>query len=233
MKKEKEKQVAQVSKTSLEDLFAKASGSNKIKEIAILLKADVQGSLEAVAASLMKIANDEIKVKILHKAVGGITESDVALASASNAIILGFNVRANNAAKMLIDKDRVDVRYYSIIYELLDDVKTIMGGMLEPIRRENMIGKAEIRQVFVMSKYGKVGGTFVLEGVIRRGAGARLLRDNVVIHEGKLKTLRRFKDDVKEVASGYECGIAFENYEDIKEKDIIEAFETVEEKRVL
>lgn len=217
---------------SLEDMFLQSKEGGK-KILPILIKGDVQGSVEAILGSLDKLATDEVSVKALHVAAGGITSSDVSLASASNAIIVGFNVRADNSAKELAAKDGVDIRYYSIIYDLIDDVKAILSGMLEPVIREKYLGSAEIREVFNVSKSGKVAGCFVTDGIILRGAGVRLLRDNVVIHEGKLKTLKRFKDDVKEVKINFECGMAFENYEDLKAGDSIEAFELIEEKRTL
>lgn len=224
---------ATASKNTLEELFAKASGDGQIKELPIIIKADVNGSSEAICASLDKLSTDEVKVKILHKAVGGINESDITLAEASGAMVVGFNVRASDQAKRLAEKEGVDIRYYSIIYNLLDDVKAILSGLLSPIKREEYLGTVEIRQVFNVSKVGKVAGAFVLDGLIKRGAGVRLLRDDVVIHEGKLKTLKRFKDDVKEVKGGYECGIAFENYDDIKENDRVEVYEIIEEQRSL
>ncbi len=221
------------SKTSLEDLFLKASGEGKIKELPIIIKGDVHGSIEAIITSLGKIESDEVKLKVLHSAVGSISESDVTLATASGAIILGFNVRANNAAASDADNNKVDIRYYSIIYNLIDDIKAIMSGMLSPIIREEYIGSVDIREVFNVSKVGKVAGSYVTKGIIKRGAGVRLLRDNIVIHEGKLKTLKRFKEDVKEVREGFECGIAFENYDDIKVDDSVEVFEIVEEQQKL
>ena len=221
------------SKTSLEDLFLKASGGNKIKELPLIIKGDVHGSIEAIITSLGKIESDEVKLKVLHSAVGGITESDITLAAASGALILGFNVRANNAATSLAENNKVDIRYYSIIYNLIDDIKSIMSGMLSPIIREVYIGSVDIREVFNISKVGKIAGSYVTKGMIKRGAGVRLLRDSIVIHEGKLKTLKRFKDDVKEVKEGYECGIAFENYDDIKVSDSVEVFEIVEEQKKL
>lgn len=232
LRKIKENKVT-VAKTSLEDLFQKASGESRIKELPIILKGDVHGSIEAIIGSLNKIESDEVKLRILHHAVGAITESDVTLAKASGAVILGFNVRANNAAALDADKNKVDIRYYSIIYNLIDDIKSIMSGMLSPIIREVYIGSVDIREVFNITKIGKVAGSYVTKGVIKRGAGVRLLRDDIVIHEGKLKTLKRFKDDVKEVSEGYECGIAFENYEDIKVGDKVEVFEIVEEQKHL
>ena len=221
------------SKTSLEDLFLKASGDNKIKELPIIIKGDVHGSIEAIITSLGKIESDEVKLKVLHSAVGGISESDITLAVASGALILGFNVRANNAASSSAESNKIDIRYYSIIYNLIDDIKAIMSGMLSPIIREVYIGSVDIREVFNISKVGKVAGSYVTKGVIKRGAGVRLLRDSIVIHEGKLKTLKRFKDDVKEVKEGFECGIAFENYDDIKVSDSVEVFEIVEEQKKL
>ena len=221
------------SKTSLEDLFLKASGDNKIKELPIIIKGDVHGSIEAIITSLGKIESDEVKLKVLHSAVGGISESDITLAVASGALILGFNVRANNAASSSAENNKIDIRYYSIIYNLIDDIKAIMSGMLSPIIREVYIGSVDIREVFNISKVGKVAGSYVTKGVIKRGAGVRLLRDSIVIHEGKLKTLKRFKDDVKEVKEGFECGIAFENYDDIKVSDSVEVFEIVEEQKKL
>ena len=204
-----------------------------VKELNVIIKGDVQGSVEAIIGSLSDISNDEVKVKIVHSAAGGITESDITLAAATKAIILAFNVRAGANVKELAHDEKVDVRYYSIIYNLIDDMKAAVGGMMSPVIREEFIGTAEIQQVFKMSKYGKVAGCLVRDGVVKRGAGVRLIRDNVVVHEGKLKTLKRFKDEVAEVKQGTECGMAFENYEDIKEGDVIEAFEVVEEARTL
>jgi translation initiation factor IF-2 len=221
------------SKTSLEELFQKASGDGKVKELPLIIKGDVHGSIEAINGSLSKIISDEVKLKIIHQAVGGITESDVTLSKATGAIILGFNVRSNAAASMDAQKNKVDIRYYSIIYNLIDDIKSIMSGMLSPIIREIYIGSVEIREVFNVSKVGKIAGSYVTKGVIKRGAGVRLLRDDIVIHEGKLKTLKRFKEDVKDVREGYECGIAFENYDDIKVGDLVEVFEIVEEQKQL
>lgn len=222
---------AKVVRTSLEDMFLKASGDGKVKELPLIIKGDVHGSIEAINGSLAKIVSDEIKLRIIHQAVGGISESDVTLASATGAIILGFNVRANPAAAVVAEKNKVDLRYYSIIYSLIDDIKAIMSGMLSPIIREIYIGSVEIREVFNITKVGKIAGSYVSKGIIKRGARVRLLRDNIVVHEGKLGTLRRFKDDVKEVREGYECGIAFENYEDIKVGDLVEVFEIVYEQQ--
>jgi translation initiation factor IF-2 len=231
-KKRKEQKDVKRSKSSLEELF-KAASKDADKTLPLIIKGDVQGSIEAISNTINKIDASEIKISILHEAVGGINESDVALAHASKAIIIGFNVRASNSAKTLIDRDNVDVRYYSIIYEAIDDIKRVLSGMLSPIISEQYLGKAEIRTVFNITNVGKIGGSFVLDGSLKRGSSVKLIRDNVVIHTGKLKTLKRFKDDVKEVASGYECGIGIEGYNDIKERDIVEAFEVVEQARTV
>jgi translation initiation factor IF-2 len=193
----------------------------------------VQGSVEAIAGSVMKFSGAEVAVRILHSGVGGITESDVSLAKSTGAIIIAFNVRASPKAKELASKDKINIRYYSIIYEVVDDVKAALSGMLSPTLRENFIGSAQIRQVFNISKVGKVAGCMVTDGVIKRGCKVRLLRDNVVIHEGTLKTLKRFKDEAKEVKSGTECGMAFENYDDMRENDQSECFEVEEVARTV
>ncbi|PKP84676.1 MAG: translation initiation factor IF-2 [Alphaproteobacteria bacterium HGW-Alphaproteobacteria-2] len=199
----------------------------------LVIKADVQGSAEAIVQALEKIGNDEVRVRVLHYGVGAITESDVGLAEASNAPVIGFNVRANASARQAANQKGVEVRYYSVIYDLVDDVKAAASGLLKAEVRERFIGYAEIRQVFKVSGVGKVAGCVVTEGAARRSAGVRLLRDNVVVHEGTLKTLKRFKDEVKEVNMGQECGMAFENYEDIREGDVIEIFEREEVERAL
>ncbi len=215
--------------TSLEQMMnqLKIAGISKFP---LIIKGDVQGSVEAIVASLNKLSTDEVSAQILFSGVGGITESDVTLAAASNAIVIGFNVRANKQANDLATRDGIEIRYYNIIYDLVDDVKNAMSGLLKPERRETFIGYAEILEVFQITKVGKVAGCRVTEGIVERGAGVRLLRDNVVIHEGKLKTLKRFKDEVKDVQTGQECGMAFENYEDIRAGDQIECFrvETVQ-----
>ena len=208
----------------LRGMFANISENQK-KELHVVIKSDVGGSLEAITSSLSKMTNDEVIIKVLHGAVGGITESDVTLAKASQALIIGFNVRANPQARDLAKRDGVDIRYYSIIYNVIDDVKNMLSGLLSPTYKENFLGTAEIRQIFSIPKIGKIGGSMVTSGTIKRGAKVRLLRDNIVIHEGSLKTLKRFKDEVKEVREGFECGIAFENYNDIREKDTLECFE--------
>jgi translation initiation factor IF-2 len=205
------------------------------KNLAIIIKGDVHGSVEAIAGSLNKLTeeNSEVKVNVIHSGVGAITESDITLANAAGALIIGFNVRANPQARDLAKRDGVEIRYYSIIYEVIDEVKALLSGLLSPELKEKFIGYAEIRQVFNVTKVGKIAGCFVTEGLVKRGAKVRLLRDNVVIHEGTLKTLRRFKDEVREVQKGYECGMAFENYDDIKEGDVIEAFEIESRDRTL
>jgi translation initiation factor IF-2 len=215
---------------TIENLFGEAAGTNA-KELPIIIKADVQGSVEAIAGSIAKYSGAEVTVRILHSGVGGISESDVTLAKATGAMIIAFNVRAAPKAKELAARDKVNIRYYSIIYNVVDDVKAALSGMLSPTLRENLLGYAQIREVFNVSKAGKVAGCMVTDGLIKRGAKVRLLRDNVVIHEGTLKTLKRFKDEVKEVKSGLECGMAFENYEDIRINDQIEAFEVEETAR--
>ena len=199
----------------------------------ILVKADVQGSAEAIVQAMDKIGNDEVRVRVLHYGVGAITDTDVGLAEASGAPVMGFNVRANASARNSANQKGVEIRYYSIIYDLVDDVKAAASGLLSAEIRENFIGYSQIKEVFKVSGVGKVAGCLVTEGVARRSAGVRLLRDNVVIHEGTLKTLKRFKDEVPEVQSGQECGMAFENYEDIRADDVIEIFEREEIARKL
>ncbi len=194
------------------------------KEFPLVIKGDVQGSIEAISNALDKLGTDEVRARIVHSGAGGITESDVSLAEASNAAIIGFNVRANKQARDAADQQGIEIRYYNIIYDLIDDVKAAMSGLLSPERRETFLGNAEILEVFNITKVGKVAGCRVTEGKVERGAGVRLIRDNVVIHEGKLKTLKRFKDEVSEVPAGQECGMAFENYDDIRAGDVIEAF---------
>jgi translation initiation factor IF-2 len=191
-----------------------------------VVKADVQGSSEAISVTLGKIGNEEVKVRVLLSAVGQITESDVQLAKASDAVIVAFNVRATTQARELAQREGVDIRYYSIIYQVADDIETLVRGKLAPVQREKFLGYAQILQVFEVKRLGNVAGCRVTEGVVRRGCGVRLLRDGVVIHQGELSTLRRFKDDVKEVTNGYECGMSFANYNDIRVGDQIECYET-------
>ena len=208
---------------SLEQMMTQLQTAG-VKEFPLVIKGDVQGSIEAIAGALDKLGTDEVRARIVHSGAGGITESDVSLAEASNAAIIGFNVRANAQARAFADRQGIEIRYYNIIYDLVDDVKAAMSGLLSPERRETFLGNAEILEVFNITKVGKVAGCRVVEGKVERGAGVRLVRDNVVIHEGKLKTLKRFKDEVSEVPVGQECGMAFENYEDIRAGDTIECF---------
>jgi len=217
---------------TLEQMFSQIA-AGVAKELPIVVKSDVQGSLEAIVGSLEKLSTDEVSVRVLHSAVGGINESDVILAKASAAVIIGFNVRANPQARDLGRRDGVEIRYYSIIYDLIEDMRGALSGLLAPTLRERLLGNASIRDVFSITKVGKVAGCMVTEGAVRRGAKVRLLRDNVVVHEGTLKTLKRFKDEVREVNQGYECGMAFENYQDIQTGDIIECFEVEEVARSL
>ncbi len=233
-------QIREISATAVNDgrtfenLFALSSDTKK-KTLSVVIKGDVHGSVEAIIGSLNKMTeeNEEISVQVLHSGVGGITESDVTLANASDAMLIGFNVRANPQAREQAEREGLSINYYSIIYDLIDDAKAILGGMLDPNMREQYLGQAEIREVFNISKFGKIAGCMVTTGVVKRGAKVRLLRDDVVIHEGTLKTLKRFKDEVKEVKEKVECGMAFEGYDDIKEKDVIECFEIVAEARTL
>ncbi len=213
--------------TTMEQMFAKIQAGES-EDLPVVIKADVQGSVEALTGTLEKIGTDSARVKVIHGAVGPINESDITLAQASNAVIIGFNVRANTQAREIAKRDNVDVRYYSIIYNVADDMKNVLSGRLAPTYRESFLGYAEIREVFNVSKVGKVAGCMVTEGTIKRGCKVRLLRDDVVIHEGDLSQLKRFKDDVKEVREGYECGAAFANYQDIQVSDRIECFELEE-----
>ncbi len=216
--------VKRMAGSSMEQMFAKIK-AGETKEFPVIVKGDVQGSVEALQGTLAKIANEEVRIKVLHAAVGSINETDVSLANASNATIIGFNVRANAQAREFAKRDNVDIRYYSIIYDVADDMKKAVEGLLTPEEKEKILGYAEIRQVFSVSKIGKIAGCMVTEGLVKRGAKVRLLRDHVVIHEGDLSQLKRFKDDVKEVKSGFECGMSFANYDDLKVGDQIECFE--------
>jgi translation initiation factor IF-2 len=229
----KDKRAAAGAATTLEQLMAKAKADLSVAELPVLVKADVQGSAEAIVQALEKVGNEEVRVRILHYGVGAITDTDVGLAEASGAPIIGFNVRANATARVSAQQKGVEIRYYSIIYDLIDDIKTAASGLLKNEVREHFIGYAQIKEVFRITGVGNVAGCIITEGVARRSAGVRLLRDNVVIHEGTLKTLKRHKDEVKEVQSGTECGMAFERYEDIRAGDVIEIFEREEVKRTL
>jgi translation initiation factor IF-2 len=231
-RRRRDKVAASAGRGTLEQMFNQIA-AGVAKEFAVVVKSDVQGSLEAIVGSLDRISTDEVAVRVLHSAVGGINESDVILAKASNAVIIGFNVRANPQARELARRDGIEIRYYSIIYDVIDDMKSALSGMLTPTLRERFLGNAEIREVFNITRVGKVAGCRVTEGVVKRGAKVRLLRDNVVIHEGSLKTLKRFKDEVREVQEGYECGMAFENYDNIQVGDVIECFELEEVARAL
>jgi translation initiation factor IF-2 len=220
----RETELAKHAKLTLEQLYDKIQ-KGEVKDLNTIIKGDVQGSVEAVSESLKKLTTDAIRLNVLHASVGAINETDVNLASASNAIILGFNVRPEVKAQSLAEKEGVDIRLYNIIYDAVDDIKKAMEGLLEPTLREKHLGRAEIRETFSVPKIGMVAGCYVLDGKMVRNAQVRLLRDNVVIYQGKMSSLRRFKEDVKDVASGYECGIGLENYNDLKVGDVIEAFE--------
>ncbi|MCB9965071.1 MAG: translation initiation factor IF-2 [Rhodospirillales bacterium] len=234
-KREKETIAGAVQGQTFEDIISAAKAQGQKQILPVVIKADVHGSVEAIVGSLNKMTedNDEIGINVLMAGVGGITESDITLAKASNAMVIGFNVRANPQARELAHRENIELNYYNVIYNVIDDAKSILSGMLSPEKREEHIGNAQIREVFNITKVGKIAGCMITNGFVKRGAGVRLLRDDVVIHEGKLKTLKRFKDEVKEVKEGMECGMAFENYEDIKEGDIIECFEVVETARTL
>ena len=231
-RREREARTTVAAAGTLDQLFSKIE-EGSTAELPILIKADVQGSVEAIRTSAQNLGTDEVAVQILHDGVGGINESDITLAKASNAMVIGFNVRANPQARDLAKQENVDIRYYSIIYNVIDDLKGMLSGMLKPISRETIIGNAAILEVFNISKVGKVAGCKVSDGMVKRGASVRLLRDDVVIHEGTLSTLKRFKDEVREVREGFECGMAFENYQDIRSGDVIECFEVEEVARTL
>ena len=213
---------------SIEQMMSNLKIAAGKQEFPLVIKGDVQGSVEAIIQALAKLGNDEVAARVLHAGVGGITASDITLASASGAAVLGFNVRALKEAREQAERTGTEIRYYNIIYDLVDDIKKAMSGLLAPERREEFLGNAEILEVFNISKVGKVAGCKVTDGRVERGAGVRLIRDNVVIHEGKLSTLKRFKDEVKEVQAGQECGMAFENYQDMRAGDIIECYSVTE-----
>jgi translation initiation factor IF-2 len=217
---------------SIEDLFAKIK-DGQLQELPLVIKGDVRGSIEAIEGALAKISTEEVAARVLHSAVGGINESDIILAQASDAIIIGFNVRANAQARERAKRDKVAIRYYSVIYEMIEEVKGLLSGMLAPAIHETMLGEARVKEIFSVSKTGKVAGCEIVDGFVRRGARVRLLRDDIVVHEGTLGTLRHFKDEVREVRSGSECGIGLENYQDVQKGDRIEAFEVEEVARSL
>ena len=208
---------------TLDDLFNKIESEN-LKQLNLIVKADVQGSVEALKQSLEKLSNEEVRVKVIHSNVGGVTESDVTLAKVSGAIIIAFNVRPEVIAKTIADKEGVEIKQYSVIYDAINDIEAAMKGMLDPVYKEVVIGTAEIRQTFKVSNVGTIAGTYVLTGKVARNAGIRVIRDNIVIHDGKLVSLKRFKDDVKEVDKGYECGLQIENFNDLKESDQLEVY---------
>lgn len=228
----REVKLARQQKSKLENMFANMT-EGEVHEVNIVLKADVQGSVEAISDSLLKLSTDEVKVKIIGSGVGGITETDATLAAASNAILVGFNVRADASARKVIEAESLDLRYYSVIYNLIDEVKAAMSGMLSPELKQQIIGLAEVRDVFKSPKFGAIAGCMVTEGVVKRHNPIRVLRDNVVIYEGELESLRRFKDDVNEVRNGMECGIGVKNYNDVRTGDVIEVFEIIEIQRTI
>jgi translation initiation factor IF-2 len=216
----------------LENMFDQMA-EDAIKSLTLIIKTDVQGSYDALTQALTKLSTAEVKVNIVHAAVGGITESDINLALASKAVVIGFNVRADLAARKLAEHSGVEIRYYNIIYDAVDEVKAALGGMLSPERKESQTGLVEVREVYKISKVGTVAGCYVLEGTIKRGSRVRVLRDNVVIHDGELDSLKRFKDDVREVKAGFECGLSVKNFNDIEKGDQLEAYEIVEVSRTL
>jgi translation initiation factor IF-2 len=231
-RKMREAKAATSTRGTLEQMFSRIQ-AGEAKELPVVIKADAHGSVEAIATTLEKLSTEEVKVVVLHTGIGGINESDVTLARASQALIIGFNVRANPQAREMAKRDGVDIRYYSIIYDVADDLKKALSGMMAPSLREKFLGYAEIREVFTVSKVGKVAGCMVTEGLMKRGGKVRLLRDDVVIHEGELSQLKRFKDDVREVKEGFECGMAFANYQDIQVGDKVECFEVEQVARSL
>jgi len=230
--KQREIDLSRSSKVSLDQLFEKMKAGD-VEELSVIVKADVQGSVEAVRDTLEKLSTDACKLNVIHTGVGGISESDITLATASNAIVLGFNVRPETKAKTLAETEKVDIRLYSVIYDAVNDIRDAMEGLLAPTLKEHELGRVEVRDTFHVSRVGTIAGCFVVDGKIVRNAQTRLVRDSVVIWEGKLSSLKRFKDDVKEVGSGYECGIGLEKYNDIKIGDIIEVYEIKEIKSKL
>jgi len=227
LEKLREKELSKLSKVSLEELYDQIK-KGEVKELNVIIKADVQGSIEAMREALTKLSTDAVKVNILHGGVGGITETDVNLASASNAIIIGFNVRPVTNAQVLAEREKVDVRTYSIIYDAIGDIKKALEGMLEPTYKERFLGRAQVLQLFSVHKVGMIAGSLVMDGKVVRGSHARLLRDNVIIYDGRISSLRRFKDDAKDCSQGLECGIGIENFNDLKPGDIIESYEVEE-----
>jgi translation initiation factor IF-2 len=221
--KQRTKQLTQPGRVTLDDLYRRIS-EGEVKDLNLVIKGDVQGSVQALWDSLAKLESDKVRLRLIHGSTGGITESDIMLASASNAIVIGFNVRPVLKAAELAGQERVDVRLYTVIYEAISDVKKAMLGLLEPTYNEKSLGRAEVRALFHITRVGVVAGCYVQEGVLRRNTTARVIRDSVVVHEGRITSLRRIKDDVEEVASGFECGVSLGRYQDAKEGDIIESF---------
>jgi translation initiation factor IF-2 len=230
--RKRREQTSAAGRSSVEEMFSQMAGE-EARELPVVVKSDVHGSMEAIVAGLEKLSTDEVAVRVLHAGVGAITESDVTLALASRAVIIGFNVRANAQAREMARREGVEIRYHSIIYELLDEIKAGLSGLLAPASRETMLGHAEIREVFSISKVGKIAGCRVIDGLIRRGSRARLLRDDIVIHDGALGSLKRFKDDVREVREGFECGIGIDGWNDLRQGDVIEAYEIEQVARTL
>jgi translation initiation factor IF-2 len=230
--KSRKQEVVKKGLVSLDDLYERIKEGG-IKELNIVLKADVQGSLEALSESLVKQSTGEVKLKIIHSATGAIAESDIMLASASGAIIIGFNVRANPRVSEIAARESVDIRYYDVIYNVINDIRLAMAGLLEPVYQEHVIGRVDIKEIFHVPKVGSVAGCIVTDGHVERNANVRLLRDEVVVFDGKIASLRRFKEDAKEVQSGYECGIGLENFQDVKPGDVFEIYEVEEVKAEL
>jgi len=222
--KQREADLVKTAKISLDELYQQIQAGD-VKELRLVLKADVQGSVEALTEALSRLSSEEVRLNVLHASVGGITESDVLLASASNAVVIGFNVRPEAKANEVADREGVDVRLYTVIYDVINDVRDAMEGLLEPAFREKPLGRAEVRQVFTVPSVGSVAGSFITDGKILRNGLARLVRDHVVVYTGRVSSLRRFKEDAREVQAGYECGIGLENYQDVKVGDVIEAYE--------
>jgi translation initiation factor IF-2 len=225
--KMREKELSKLSKVSLEELYDQIK-KGEVKELNVIVKADVQGSIEAIKEALRKLSTDVVKVNILHDAVGGVTETDVNLAAASNAIIIGFNVRPVPKAQVLAEQERVDVRAYSVIYDAINDIKKALEGLLEPTYKEHVLGRAQVIQVFNIRKVGTIAGSSIVNGKVVRGSHARILRDSVVVYDGRIASLKRFKEDMRECAQGLECGIFIENFNDVKMGDIIESYEMEE-----
>jgi translation initiation factor IF-2 len=224
MQRQRVADLEKAKKVTLDELYTQIK-AGVVRELNLIIKSDVQGSAEAVTEALEKLTCDAVKVRVIHQSAGGITETDVMLAAASNAIIIGFNVRPETKAQAVAEREQVDIRHYNIIYEAVNDIKAAMEGLLEPTFKERVLGRAEVRQLFPIAKVGLICGSYVIDGTIARSAtGVRVLRDNVVVYEGKLSSLRRFKEDVREVQTGYECGIGIENFNDVKVGDVIEAY---------